>query len=569
MSDWKVTKIGVIGPGIVGMPMAALLANAKIKIGTDEAAQVVVVQRNSFTSGWKVEAINEGRSVIGGIEPALNQIVLDAVSQGLLSASHDYEVLNDADVILVCVQTDKSGVKPDYGPLMGALTKLAETLQNRSKDQPALIIFESTLAPSTMQTVIIDHFKKYNLYEGRDVLLGNSPNRVMPGRLVQRVVESDKLVAGLQTITAKRIKELYSHIVTVGTLFETNSLTAEIEKTLENAYRDVRIAFSSEVAQYCDEKDIDFYELRDKVNELLSQTDQASKGPNVVPKGGLLIPTIGVGGHCLPKDGVLLWWRKIERGDDTSKSLILKSREINNSSPARTIQQIEKKFGNLNGRNIALLGTAYRFNSEDTRNSPSLQLANLLKAKNCNVKLHDPFVKTDDQNIRNSMLTNEFTNDLEEAISEADCIIMCTAHQFYIHQFNLIASLHLPAKALFDGCNIFQNEQISMLPFHYAGIGRGKLRPGSDFVNEILEVFSNVERGVANEVLELISFYNNHFVHDDFNRAKFDQVQMLASTCSTGCHIVDPLDVEDLVSNYGIYSELARLSVQSYSPITE
>ena len=91
--DWKVEKIGVIGPGIVGMPMASLLANARIKIGTDQPAQVVVVQRNSANSGWKVDAINQGKSVIGGIEPGLDRVTGEMVEEGLLSATHDYKEL--------------------------------------------------------------------------------------------------------------------------------------------------------------------------------------------------------------------------------------------------------------------------------------------------------------------------------------------------------------------------------------------------------------------------------------------------------------------------------------------
>ena len=103
--DWQVKKICVIGPGIVGMPMAAMLAHAEIREGSDEPARVVVLQRDSKTSGWKVPAINSGSSVIGGVEPGLDNIVSDSVSKGLLSASHDYSEASDADMILVCVQT--------------------------------------------------------------------------------------------------------------------------------------------------------------------------------------------------------------------------------------------------------------------------------------------------------------------------------------------------------------------------------------------------------------------------------------------------------------------------------
>ena len=233
--SWSVKKIAVVGPGIVGMPMAALLAHARILEGSSQPAKVVVIQRASPTSGWKVEAINAGRSPIGGVEPDLDRIVAETAAAGLLSATHDINAARDADVILICVQTDKKGIEPDYDPLFEALNPLAEALKARPAGNIPLIIFESTLAPSSMATLIRDHFAGFGLVEGRDILLGNSPNRVMPGRLVERVASSDKIVAGLRAVTPMLIERLYRRIVTQGRLYPTNRLTAEIVKTLENA----------------------------------------------------------------------------------------------------------------------------------------------------------------------------------------------------------------------------------------------------------------------------------------------------------------------------------------------
>ena len=140
--EWIVRKICVVGPGIVGMPMAALLADARIKEGSDEPARVLVVQRNSRTSGWKVDAINAGRSVIGGIEPGLDDIVSECVAEDLLSASHDCADAADADVILVCVQTDKAGFAPDYGPMFEALENIAAALRNKPAGNIPVIVFE-------------------------------------------------------------------------------------------------------------------------------------------------------------------------------------------------------------------------------------------------------------------------------------------------------------------------------------------------------------------------------------------------------------------------------------------
>ncbi len=559
VDNWKISKIGVIGPGIVGMPMAALLAKAKIRIGTDEPAKVIVVQRNSVNSGWKVDAINSGKSVIGGIEPELDDITRDAVEAGNLSASSDFSVLSDADVILVSIQTDKNeeGFEPDYGPMFGGLEKLAEALQKKPADKIPLVIFESTLAPTTMDTLFREHFKKYGLEEGKDILLGNSPNRVMPGRLVERIRDADKLAGGLHPETPKLIAKLYSHIVTNAQVFQTNSLTAEIVKTLENAYRDVRIAFSTEIVRYCDEHDIDFYKVRDKVNAMLSQSDKASSDPNAVPSGGLLIPMLGVGGHCLPKDGILLWWRNNQKGNDNSKSLILQSRLINDESPVYTFKQAEKSFGNLHDKKIALLGVAYRFNSEDTRNSPTLVLANYLRSNNVDYIMHDPYVKNDDQNLLRFKQQDHLTHDLKKALDFADYVFICSAHKEYIDHFDMINS-HKNVKGIMDASNIFSRKQFADNPEKYAGIGKGTQAPSEGFVNFVYESFRAMEKGLALELVGLINFYNENYAFDEYNKVKFEDVQRLAKTCSTGCEIADADLIEEIPAYKGFSCLLAK-----------
>jgi UDP-N-acetyl-D-mannosaminuronic acid dehydrogenase len=554
---WKIEKIGVIGPGIVGMPMASMLAHAKIKIGTEQPAKVIIIQRDSKNSGWKVDSINKGKSVIGGIEPDLDDITREAAMDGNLTASSDFSVLSDADVILVSVQTDKKGFEPDYGPMFGALEKLAEALQKKPASKIPLVIFESTLAPTTMSTLFREHFKKYGLIEGENILLGNSPNRVMPGLLVERIKESDKLAGGLHPETPKLIAKLYSHIVINGEIFQTNSLTAEIVKTLENAYRDVRIAFSSEIVRYCDENDIDFYKVRDIVNSRLSQSDNATNNPNVVPSGGILIPMLGVGGHCLPKDGILLWWRNIETGTDISGSLILNSRIINDESPSFTFHQAEKAFGALGNKKIALLGIAYRFNSEDTRNSPTLSLADYLRDKGIAYIMHDPYVKTNDQNLKKYKQESHFTNNLEEALRDADYIFMCNSHKEYIYNKNKIFTYCKSLKGIVDACNIYQPDYFETLGFLYTGIGRGKIEPTEEFTNFVFDSFRVVEHGLANELLRLIEFYNSNYAFDEFNKVKFSEVQRLAKTCSTGCEIAEPTPVDETPSYNGFSSRLS------------
>jgi UDP-N-acetyl-D-mannosaminuronic acid dehydrogenase len=556
VTRWHVRKIAVVGPGIVGMPMAALLADARIREGGEEPARVVVVQRDSPTSGWKVGAINEGRSPIGGVEPDLDRIVAATVRAGILSASHDYAALADADLILVSVQTDKAGIAPDYGPLLEALTGIARALRARPAGNVPVVVFESTLAPSSMATVVREHFARHGLEEGRDVLLGNSPNRVMPGRLVERVAASDKIIAGLHPATPGLVRRIYGRIVTRGALHETNSLTAEVVKTLENAYRDVRIAYAAEVARWCDACDVDFFALRDRVNERARQTDAASADAQAVPSGGLLVPMLGVGGHCLPKDGVLLWWRALEAQADTSRSLILEARRVNDESPAATLALAERAFGPLAGRRVALLGAAYRGNSEDTRNSPTLAFAHVLQARGATVTIHDPYVYPTDANLRHAKLEGVFTRDLAVAVREADVLALCCPHRAYADGWAGLVALAPRATAVLDACNLLRADAATSHGLAYAGIGRGHTAPSAGLVEAVFRGFEAVERGVANEVAGLVEFLNARYAASEFNRVRFAEVQRLVGTCPTGGTLVDAGPVAPVPAHDGFRSRL-------------
>lgn len=555
---WNAKKIAVIGPGIVGTPMAALLATAEVPKG--DRPEVVVIQRSSPTSGWKVDAINRGESPIGGVEPVLDRLIAESVRDRVLRATHDYSEARDADVILVCVQTDKRGLAPDYGPLFQALACLGEALQSRPAGHVPLIVFESTLAPSSMATVIREHFASFGLEEGRDILLGNSPNRVMPGRLVERVTTSDKIAGGLRRDTGERIQWLYSRIVTRGNIHVTNSLTAEIVKTLENAYRDVRIAFAAEIARYCDDHNIDFYQVREILNQRLAQHDGATRDAGAVPSGGLLVPTVGVGGHCLPKDGILLWWRRLEKGIDHSNSLILEARRINDESPRACIALAERAFGALAGCSVALLGTAYRFDSEDTRNSPTLALADVLRGMGSRVMLHDPYVRPGDQNLLRYGLGDQFTNDLATALTNAEIVFLCAAHGSYRNELIPALSQSRKLRAVFDACNFFRGNEVPALGLGYTGIGRGTGSPSPEFLEFVYQEFQSMERGLTNEVIELIDFLNDSYATDAFNRVDFAEVQRLARTCVTGCDLVDPAPIDDSCSYDGFSSRLADLA---------
>jgi UDP-N-acetyl-D-mannosaminuronic acid dehydrogenase len=531
-----IRKIVVFGAGIVGVPMAAAFARARIGAGTDGPAGVVLVQRDSPTSGWKVGAINAGRSPFGGVEPELAGTVAEAAAAGILRASFDPAEARDADAVLFCVQTDKNGFAPDYGPLRAAADSAARALRDKPPGKHPLLVFESTLAPTSLATVFRDLFAAHGLEDGRDILLGHSPNRVMPGFLMERIRRSDKIAGGLNPETGPRIKALYRNIVTEGRLHLTSAVTAETAKTLENAARDVRIAYSAEVARACDALDFDFHKTREAVNAGLSWEDREGAGRESVPTGALLVPTIGVGGHCLPKDGILLLWRMIERGRDVSGSLILESRRINDESPGLIAARLERLYGPLSGRKTALLGAAYRPNSEDTRNAPTLALALQLQARGGTVTIHDPYVRTGDQNLRRTGLDPIFTQELGGALAGADIVVFCVSHRVYQDGLEEIVRRLPGGTRLFDGCHIAGRKAGGLV---LPGIGKGRLAPPAAFTAAVSEGFRMVERGLALELAAFVRFINETFP-DPWNRLDFDEVRRLVATCPTGCRIVEP-----------------------------
>jgi UDP-N-acetyl-D-mannosaminuronic acid dehydrogenase len=536
-APWTVRRIAVVGPGFIGMPVAALLAYARIRVGSEEPAHVVVVQRGPDSLGWQIDAVNKGRSPIGGIEPGLDSIIRTAVADGLLSATDDLAVLRTADVILVCVASD---LLPDKDPLYDALYAVSREVAQRSNGAAPLVIIESTLAPTALQNDVVDVFRAAGLQDGREVHLGYSPHRVMPGRLMERVSSSDKLVAGLTVETTSRMAELYTQVVTRGTLHRTNPLTAEVAKTLENAYRDVRIALATEVARYCDQHDIDFYKLREWLNGELLQRDIASFQPTAVPRGALLIPTLGVGGHALPRDGRLLWAKARELSASADDSLILEARRINDESPLVVKALVERILGGLEKRSVCLLGTAYKSNSDDTKNSPTLVLARALLAAGARVTLHDPYVRAtavpDDQ----QTTALESTTDLAKALDGAELAVVCVAHRDYVEGVGSILLAGRQMRVLVDAANAYQRRVFEDSGVVYAGIGRGTRHPPTDLCRIVYDAFRVIERGMASEVSSLIAIMNAAYAAHDLARVRFEHLQHLVGTCPTGCAIADP-----------------------------
>jgi hypothetical protein len=292
--------------------------------------------------------------------------------------------------------------------------------------------------------------------------------------------------------------------------------------------------------------------VRDIANRRLAWGDQVAAIRQSVPTGGLLVPTIGVGGHCLPKDGILLLWRMIEAGADMSSSLILESRRINDESPGAALGRIESLAGPVAGRKTALLGASYRPNSEDTRNSPTLALALQILARRGRVAIHDPYVRPEDQNLARTGLAGNFARDFDEAVAGADVVTFCVSHRVYQDGLEEILRELPAATCLFDGCHIGGRETGGR-PF--PGIGKGRLAPPEGLVEAVVEGFQAVERGVALELDAYVRFINEAYA-DSWNRLDLDEIRDLAGTCPTGCRIGYPGPVPSGPPKGGFVSRL-------------
>jgi UDP-N-acetyl-D-mannosaminuronic acid dehydrogenase len=552
ISPTFVREIAVVGPGLIGLPMAAMLANAELWAPDGTPARVTVVQRASRSSGWKVGAINAGRSPIGRLEPAVDELVAQGAGSGRLRATTEYRDIRNADVVLVCVQTNRHAMGPDYDALREALHGVADSLAQRSVNVMPLVVIESTLAPSTMLTMVRDLFAQHDLLDGRDLLLANSPSRAMSGHVVDRLAGSDKLIGALSPASAHQVASVYDRIVHTGALHCTNSMTAEVVKTLENASRDVRIAYAAEVVRYCDAHDVDFFAVRRLTNARLAQ----ERGTSEASSSGLLVPTVGVGGHGLPKDGILMWWRALEQGINPAHSLLLEARRINDEAPAQVVALTERFSGSVRNREIALLGVAYRADTSDARNSPTLTLARHLMDRGANVRLHDPHVSAADPTLLHAGMGGHFHRDLADALVSAEVVIVCVAHREYLAGGERWLPHAQRLRTVIDACHAYRASEMATTVVRYGGIGRGIRKPSGAYIDAVVSGLGAIAQGVANEAQMLVDLLNERFATDEFNSVDFGEVRRLAATCAMGCDLPAPGPIPAVKSFEGFRSRL-------------
>lgn len=416
-------SISVIGLGYIGLPTCAAFANAGMHVhGVDLNSKVV-------------ETINDGKIHI--VEPGLSKIVKRVVENGKLKASTKPQ---KADAFLIAVPTPFKGdnFEPDLSYVESAAELIAPVLKNND-----LIILESTSPVGTTEYLskILSNLRKDLIFPHKDELKNNiyiahCPERVLPGNIMNEIVNNNRIIGGITPDCSKKARELYKTFVK-GECILTDSKTAEMSKLVENSFRDVNIAFANELSLICNDAGID-------VRELI-------KLANLHPRVDILSPGCGVGGHCIAVDP---WF--IVSSDPKNSKLIKTAREVNDSKPiwvAKKISDYVKTYLNLNedkrkSFSLAVYGLSFKPDIDDLRQSPALEIA--LMTENLNV----PYLYVVEPNI--TELPSSFCKaeliDYDFAFKNADIHVFLVNH----HEFS---SMEKPNDHVLDECGIWPHSK--------------------------------------------------------------------------------------------------------------
>lgn len=455
-----IKKIGVIGMGYVGIPAAALFADAPV------FDRVYGFQRDSPSSGYKIAMLNRGESPLKGEEPGLEEILEKVVAAKKFSCTSDFSKIRDMDAVTLSIQTpflNKEDLLPDFSALKEGIRNVGKYLT-----PGMLVVLESTITPGTTTGLAREILEtESGLTAGVDFALAHAPERVMVGRLIRNIREHDRIVGGIDEASTRRATELYSPVLTLGKVIPMSSTAAEVTKTAENTLRDLQIAAINELALYCEAMGINVYDVRAGVDSL--------KGEGITR--ALLWPGAGVGGHCLTKDTYHLERGVQMLGPDRldyppgEPSLYVLARRINDFMPAHmfrlTKEALERAGRPLKGAKVALLGWAFLSNSDDTRNTPAEPYRDLLVKEGMSVAIHDPYVA------EYPGLT--FEPFVEDAVRGADAIVIFAGHSLYRgldapYLKNLTGKKH---PVIVDGRNMVDPDTYIRAGFIYKGIGRG------------------------------------------------------------------------------------------------
>ena len=357
----KTAKVGVVGLGYVGLPLAVEKANAGYEtIGFD-------VQEK------KVESVNAGQNYIGDVvDEELKKLVKD----GTLRATADFSFVKDVDTICICVPTPLDLYKqPDLSYVVSSTKSVAQYLH-----KGMLVILESTTYPGTTEEVLKPILEESGLKCGEDFFLAFSPERVDPGNKEYNTKNTPKVVGGCTEECTEVAAALYRNILEGDIHTVSSPAVAEMEKILENTFRNINIGLANEMAILCNRMGIDVWEVIDAAK---------TKPYGFMP----FYPGPGLGGHCIPLDPFYLEWKAKEY--DYHTRLIETSGEINDSMPEFVLDNVMKILNKnkkaLNGAKVLLLGVAYKNDIDDYRESPAFKVIELLEKNGADLMVNDPY----------------------------------------------------------------------------------------------------------------------------------------------------------------------------------
>ncbi len=385
-------RIGIIGLGYVGLPLAVEFAKAGFSvIGLDVDSE-------------KTSALNAGSSYIPDVPSAELKSVVDS---GKFRATTDQRELADVDVIDICVPTPLRKTRdPDLSYVVTAVEATAAILRRNQ-----LFILESTTYPGTTEEVAQPALEAGGLKVGRDFYLAFSPERVDPGNKTFSTRNIPKVVGGIDPVSTKLAVALYSQVV--DTVIPVGSTrVAEMVKLLENTFRAVNIGLVNEIALMCHRMNIDVWEVIDAAG---------TKPFGFMP----FYPGPGLGGHCIPIDPFYLSWKARQSGFECR--FIELAGHINGSMPEYVVERVTDALNSvhksINGSKIHLLGVAYKRDVGDVRESPALDILELLRRRGAILSYTDPFVPRLPSG--DAMLESEWP------AQQKDCAIICTNHSSF------------------------------------------------------------------------------------------------------------------------------------------
>ena len=409
MKDWakkieeKQLKVGVLGLGYVGLPLAGEFASAGLKVvGFDIDEK-------------KVRTLNSGRSIIKHVP---HSRVKQIVKAGRFKATSNMARLKTVDAILVCVPTP---LTQNREPDMQFIIKSSETIA-KYLQRGQLIVLESTTYPGTTREVMIPILQSSGLKAGKDFHLAYSPEREDPGNKDFSTGTIPKVVGGLTKKCCDMACKLYDTAI-VWTVAVSSLETAEASKILENVYRCVNIAMVNELKVVFDRMGIDIWEV----------INAASTKPFGFKA---FYPGPGLGGHCIPIDPFYLTWKARQYGMPTR--FIELAGEINTSMPryviSKTTAALNEHRKSLKGSNILVLGLAYKKDIDDLRESPSIELIELLREKGAKVDYNDPYIpRTHKQRQHDLKMTSKKLS--AKMLSSYDVVLISTDHSDYDYKW--------------------------------------------------------------------------------------------------------------------------------------